>query len=273
MGVNKSLCKPLQRMTDVARNVGHQMVVRQRHQRLRLREDKGFTLPEAVIAASIITVLSLACAVVAVNVNSLARTALSSNDNTLGVRNATDTITRTIRVATIPQGKPSAFVSAGRHHVEFYASLARDYTTPDVPTLVRYDYHEPSGCLQETTTAGQGSPGDFEWPIYREQVRCVTQMVAPPEFSYYVKPLTLNGGGGFNPPMRLPAQGLMPRSPTGEPACLVVDSSNVSCIVTVGVDLSVGGQVARADASGLGVTMHVFLPNVKAMTNYGEGGS
>lgn len=238
--------------------------------RFRMSKSDGFTLPEVVVATSIIIVLSLACAVVTVNVNSLARAALSSNDNTLGVRNATDTITRTIRVATIPQGKPSAFVSAGHHHVEFYASLARDYATPGIPTLVRYDYHEPSGCLQETTTAGQGSPGNFEWPTSREQVRCVTQMVAPPEFSYYVKPLAVSVNDGFSDPIRVPADGLAPRSPTGEATCPVVDSSNVSCIVSVGIDLSVGGKIARADASGLGVTMHVFLPNVKSMTRYGE---
>jgi hypothetical protein len=126
-----------------------------------------------------------------------------------------EAMTRSLRVATRPDGLPSAFATADAHAVAFYALLNRtgtDATADLAPTLVEYSYD--GTCLREAQTPGTllSSPPDggpyYSWSTGRTE-KCLLRTTTAPTFAYYTTPVLATGGVDVTP-VTVPVGGLSP---------------------------------------------------------------
>lgn len=157
----------------------------------RLRGDDGLTLVELAVAASITGILVAGIASVFTGSLEIVRTVNTKSATTSDVRTALESLTRSLRVATIPTGQTSAFVSASPTAVTFYTNLNRTGTTNDQPPS-EVTYSITGGCLRETRTPGVDSNSDvtvveppFTYPTSGRVSRCVMRATGGLTLRYF----------------------------------------------------------------------------------------
>jgi prepilin-type N-terminal cleavage/methylation domain-containing protein len=154
----------------------------------------GLSLIELLVAMSVAGILLAGVGVVFVGILRGVTTTNVKTATGADVRIAIEAMTRTLRVADVPYGEGSAFVSASTNAVTFYALLNRTgtaSTTEPVPTLVRYSWSSATNCLDEaqTTSSAVTNPADggpyYTWPTTNTTTRCLLRTTTKPVFTYY----------------------------------------------------------------------------------------
>jgi type II secretory pathway pseudopilin PulG len=136
-----------------------------------------------------------------------AATAASSS-----VRVAAEAVSRTLRVAYLPPGQPSAFSTATPTAVSFYALLNRGSTSSllPLPTLVEYSWD--GTCLNQAETPARqlstpsASGSLYAWDTGRTS-SCLLRTTQPPTFSYYTSGVPSSDGTAVAP-LTTPPEGL-----------------------------------------------------------------
>jgi prepilin-type N-terminal cleavage/methylation domain-containing protein len=181
--------------------------------------DAGMSLVELTVAMSIVGVLILAVGAVTISSFKAMRIATVKIAAGADARVAMETMSRTLRVAVVPAGEPSAITVGSYDSISFYALLSRtaSVATP-LPTLVEYYRDLPSNCLMEAQTparmlAAPGPTGSlYAWDTGRV-THCVAHTAqiptaASPWFSYYTSGQLLTGGVA-TVPLTVPTGGLL----------------------------------------------------------------
>lgn len=212
---------------------------------LDLADDSGLTLVELLVAGVIMTIVLAAAVSLMIGIFSTHGLASGKSDSTLGARNFSESISRTVRVATTPTGKESAFVTAKPHELEFYASLQRGGTQDALhPTRVRYYYDSALGCLRESQVPVTIVNGQQQYIPSSAVERCVAHTAAAPLFQYYADGREVDNAGNEVQPLPAGATGVPTK--TGTTACKTTPA-DTRCIVSVRVKARVTAEVGSKD--------------------------
>lgn len=208
-------------------------------------DDAGLTLVELLVAGMITTIVLAAAVSLMIGMFSTHGLAAGKSDSTLGARNFNESISRTIRVATLPSNGDTPFVVAKPDELSFYASLQRTGTQDALhPTLVRYFYDAKTGCLRESQVPVTITNGVGQYIPATAVEKCVARTSAAPVFEYYadgrevddagtrIRPLTATGGG-------VPVK-------TGAKNC-ASDAQDTRCIISVRVVAKVVAEVGSKE--------------------------
>lgn len=154
----------------------------------------GMTLIELLVAMSVgSVVLAGVAAVFVATLRGVTTTNVKASTGA-DVRVAIEAMTRTIKVAEVPNGEAAAFRSASTNGLAFYALLNRTGTASvaqPVPTLVEYSWSATTKCLSEAQTPGAsivtpnvGGPY-YQWLSTATVTRCLLRTTTAPVFTYY----------------------------------------------------------------------------------------
>lgn len=154
----------------------------------------GMTLIELLVAMSVgSVVLAGVAAVFVATLRGVTTTNVKASTGA-DVRVAIEAMTRTIKVADVPNGETSAFRSASSSGLAFYALLNRSGTasvSQPVPTFVQYSWSSATNCLSEAQTPGTsivnpnvGGPY-YQWLASATVTRCLLRTTTAPVFTYY----------------------------------------------------------------------------------------
>lgn len=220
------------------------------------RREAGLTLIELTVAMMIVGVLAAAVGTVTISSFKAMRVASVKVATGADARVAMETVSRTLRVATVPTGEASAIVTGSYDAISFYALLIRSSSTATpLPTLVEYYRDSSTKCLMEAQTPARvlGAPvgtSIYAWDTGRV-ARCVVRTTqvptsAAPWFSYYDDG-QLTSGGTAVVPLTVPVGGL-----------LLADRQSV---LSVGVTLTVTDPL-NPTVNGVSDEVRVTLSNV-----------
>lgn len=149
--------------------------------------DAGMTVVELSVAMLITGILMAAIGAVTVGTLKAARVVNVKVSTAADARIGMETVSRTLRTATVPTGVTSAVTSATSTGITFYSlinrSTALTVSGELIPTLIEYYYS--GGCMIEAQTpARQVSTGVYAWDTGRT-TKCVLRTTAAPTFAYY----------------------------------------------------------------------------------------
>lgn len=153
--------------------------------------DGGVGLPELLVAMGMFGIVVAAIGAVFVGLVDTSRIASTKTATTADARIAMEAMTRSLRVAVVPKGEPSALTVSTTTELQFYASLNRGTgQDADRPTRVTYAYVPATGCVTETqvvagdSTAADAGARPFTWTT-AGTTKCLIRTSAAPAFSYF----------------------------------------------------------------------------------------
>lgn len=225
------------------------------------RDDSGLSLAELLLSMAVFGIVLTAVAAVLLNTLQTTRYAQVKTATTADTRIAMEAMTRTLRVALVPAGEPSAFVLADTDEVAFYSSLSRGPgQNSERPTLVTYTYDSTSGCLNERQVLAvpTGNPlRPLQW-TGAATTSCLIRTFTPPSFSYFDDGRLTEDDGSAVAPLAVPADGF--------------SSSRAAAAMgtIISVEISVDLQDPDAvEVNGVQARDRVTLSNVQTALNLG----
>jgi len=194
------------------------------------RADAGMSLVELSVAMLITGVLLAAVAAVTIGTLKAARVVNVKVSTAADARIGMETVSRTLRTATVPTGVTSAVTTANTNAITFYSTInrANSLTVSGelIPTLIEYYY--TGGCLMEAQTPARVvSTGVYAWDTGRV-AKCVLRTTQAPTFSYYTS-------GSASTALTVPTGGLVAADRQS------VQSVEVALTVTDANNTGVGG--------------------------------
>lgn len=167
------------------------------------------TLLELSVGMMLFSVIAAVVGAVTVASLSAARTAATRTSMAADARIAMEGVSRTLRVAVVPERVNTALTVAQPDAMTFYALLNRSGTSDPLPTMVEYYRDATKNCLmQALTPARLLSPTSDTDPLYAwdtgRRTKCLvrtTQVpsVSSPWFSYYTNAALTSGGSTVAP--------------------------------------------------------------------------
>jgi len=232
--------------------------------------DEGFGLPELLVSMAVFSIVVAVLSAVFVNTIDTVRFVSTKTATTADARIAMEAMTRSLRVAIVPDGVPSAIVEADAEHIVFYASLNRGTTqTASKPTRVTYAYDSATRCLTETQVRAVSNPDpsqsstiSFVWPGFGI-TKCLIKTNTPPRFDFFDDGRILQDDGLTTVvPLTVPSGGWD-----------VTDTSDLAALNTVvSIQMFINVQDPNApDVNGMLATDRVTLANVLAAQNLENG--
>jgi prepilin-type N-terminal cleavage/methylation domain-containing protein len=154
------------------------------------REDRGISLAEMLIAMSIASIIMLAIGTLFVSSLRQNRTVSGKTTSTSDARIAMEAMTRALRVASIPPGKPAALITATTTSLSFYSSLGTSTATNDPkPSLVTFTVDTTRRCLWREVTPATVVGTTWSWPTTSKKSGCVARgdfnTDGTPVFTYF----------------------------------------------------------------------------------------
>lgn len=209
------------------------------------RRDAGLTVVELLVAGMITAIVLAAAVSLMIGIFSTHGLAAGKSDSTLGARNFSESLSRTIRVATVPATADTPFVNAKADELTFYASLQRGGTQDALhPTLVRYYYDDKLKCLRESQVPVTITNGNAQYVPSTAVEKCVARTDGAPTFEYYSDGREVDDAGTRIRP--LPAGGAGVPVKTGAKNC-AIDAQDTRCIVSVRVVAKVTAEVGSKE--------------------------
>jgi type II secretory pathway pseudopilin PulG len=214
------------------------------------------TLIELTVAMFVSGVVAAVVASVMIGSLRAAKETTGRTNSAADARIAMETVSRTLRVAVIPERELSAVTVAQPDAITFYALLNRSGTSNPLPTKVEYYRDATSNCLvQALTPARTLTPPTAADPLYAwdtgRQTKCVVRTtdvptVADPWFSYYTDAALSKNGVAVQP---LP------------PAAANLTLAQRQDVVSVALALTVTDP-AHPEIKGVSDVIRVTLSNV-----------
>jgi Tfp pilus assembly protein PilW len=179
----------------------------------RSRDDRGVTLVETLVAATLASLVLAGVGTVFVGAIRVVRTVSVKTDTGADARIGMEAITRTLRTAVRPKGESAAVLLADTSRVSFYALLNRSGAaqgTDTVPTRLAYSYD--GTCVNETQTpgaavVGPGPSGPFYTWTGAGVTRCLLRTATAPRFSYFGT-AAIATNGTDSPALTVPSGGI-----------------------------------------------------------------
>lgn len=204
------------------------------------RDDRGVSLVEVLVAASLALVVCVAAVSVFAGAMRSVRFVTARTNDITDARIAMEQMTRELRVAVRPAGKTSALVSADVSSVSFYALLNRGAGAPtNVDTApTRLDYAYDGTCVNVTRTPMTKAAG-----VWSESgtgvTTCLLRTTTAPQFAYFATG-AIRVGAVDVPALTVPVGGLPLAALTG------VQSVEVTLVGRGAQTQDVAGSVLRS---------------------------